>query len=111
MADASGAIDAAVEAARKAVSGKLRRGDEFTTDDVIVVSVKAAARVLLAAERDRIAQAIDEEAESREKRAWDDQFDPDEREDQLKYLWGVKVAAEIARGSVAGKPDTQGGQS
>lgn len=116
MADASGAFDAAVEAAAKAINKAAEAKDDLrffhlneeheyygitgvVTDsarDAAIVAVEAAAPVLLAAERERIAQQILRAASVLPA-------------DALSARGHAEWAAEIAR---AGQPpaETQGGQ-
>lgn len=128
MADASGAINAAVEAATKAIYDDKRTWDEFAEDVrrngkprtirklVAQIAIEAAAPVLLAAERERIAARIEAELVCCDLYERIDACGPDQkavgdliRDSREKYEyhaichWGGYAAA-IARGSVAGKP-------
>ncbi|WP_020525871.1 SPFH domain-containing protein [Catelliglobosispora koreensis] len=96
MADASGAIDTMMSAILAARAEAERLGIPVLDDRILMAYHRAAAPVLLAAERERIAQQILRAASTLPA-------------DALSARGHAEWAAEIARGSVAGKPDTQGG--
>lgn len=121
MADASGAIDAAVEAAASVIPVDPDDGTcivDYQPDGIPLwgtpqslanVIVHAAVPVLLAAECERIARELEKAAEGGLI------FTGTGHEVELlkagsqARAHAFRDAAAIARGSVAGKPDTQGG--